>query len=83
MKQDGTVVKLFGNDGIMGYPKLVKAAVDQSYALLWICPGLWFNRSSTMDIMHGLAWAKIPICYISSGTCKGNACLIIDPYASS
>lgn len=36
-----------------------------SPGLLWIFPGLWIKQSSTMQqLMHGLAWTKIPICYI-------------------
>lgn len=42
------VIKLFVDDGIMGHPKLVKAAVDHFYRVLWIFPGLWINQSSTM-----------------------------------
>lgn len=49
----------------MGHSKLVKAVVDHFYGLLWISPGLWIKQSSTMQqLLHGLAWAKIPICYI-------------------
>lgn len=49
----------------MGRSKLVKAAVDHFYSLLWIFPGLWINESSIMQpFLHGLAWAKIPICYV-------------------
>lgn len=49
----------------MGHSKLVKDVVDHFYGLLWISPGLWIKQSSTMQqLLHGLAWAKIPICYI-------------------
>lgn len=53
------------DDGIMGHPKLVKAAVDHFYRVLWIFPGLWINQSSTMQhFLHGPAWDKILICCI-------------------
>lgn len=61
----GLVIKLSMDDGIMGHPKLVKAAVDHFYRALWIFPGFWINQSSTMQhFLHGPAWEKIPICYI-------------------
>lgn len=61
----GSVIKLFVGDGIMGHSKLVKATVDHIYGLLWIFPELWIKQSPTMQqLLHGLAWAKIPICYI-------------------
>lgn len=44
------------DDGIMGHSKLVKAAVDHFYRLLWIFPALWINQCSTMKrFLHGLA----------------------------
>lgn len=59
------VIKLFAGNGIMASSKLVKAAVDQFFGLLWICPGLWISHLFAMQQeLHGLAWAKIPICYV-------------------
>lgn len=68
----------------MGHSKLVKAAVDHFYCLLWIFPGLWIKQSSkTQQLLHGSAWAKNPYMLHLSGTCKGNACLITVPCAST
>lgn len=55
MKQGAVnFINLFGGDGIMALSKLVKAAVDHFYRLLWTFPGLWINQILRMQqLLHG------------------------------